>query len=119
MEQAKAGALGPPETRSFRVRTFAGMNQLSQGHKMARGSSMTMERERDDRGRFISDDDDRDYRRRSSSRSRYDDDYDDDRRYSSRSRSRYDEDDDDRRGGRGHGGWYGDPAGHSQAAYRG
>jgi hypothetical protein len=105
--QAKAGALGPPETRSFRVRTFAGMNQQSQEHKMARGSNMTMERERDERGRFVSDDeDDRDYRRRSSSRSRYDDD-DDDRRFSrSRSmparddegrftcsRSRYDEDD--------------------------
>jgi hypothetical protein len=86
MGQAKAGTLGPPETRSFRVRTFAGMNQQSQEQKMARGSSMTMERERDERGRFVSDDeDDRDYRRRSSSRSRYDDD-DDDRR-SSRSRS--------------------------------
>src|SRR5215467_12609719 len=102
MEQAKAGALGPPETRSFRVRTFAGMNQLSQGHKMARGSSMTMERERDDRGRFISDDDDRDYRRRSSSRSRYDDDRrhsmaarDEEGRFTS-SRSRYDDDDDRR-----------------------
>ena len=86
-----------------------------------------MERERDDRGRFVSDDDDdRDYRRRSSSRSRYDD---DDRRHSrpardeegrfTSSRSRYDDDDDDRRGSRGHGGWYGDPEGHSQAARRG
>src|SRR5262249_9233869 len=55
---------------------------------------------------------------------------DDDRRYarsrddegrftSSRSRSRYDDDDDDRRGSRGHGGWYGDPEGHSEAARRG
>src|SRR5262249_21467056 len=34
-------------------------------------------------------------------------------------RSRYDDDDDDRRSGRGHGGWYGDPEGHSQAAWRG
>jgi len=74
MEQAKAGTLGPPVTRSFRVRTNAGMKQLSQEHNMARGSSATMERERDERGRFVSDDDDRDYRRRSSSRSRYDDD---------------------------------------------
>jgi Hemerythrin HHE cation binding domain len=114
MGQAKAGALGPPETRSFHVRTFAGMHQLSQEHKMARGSSMTMERERDERGRFVSDDD-HDYRRRSSSRSQYDD---DDRR-SSRSRSRYEEDDDDRRGSRGHGGWYGDPEGHSEASRRG
>jgi hypothetical protein len=127
MEQAKAGTLGPPVTRSFRVRTNAGTKQPSQEHNMARGSSSTVERERDERGRFVSDDDyDRDYRRRSPSRSRYDDDDrrrsmpardeerfvgarsryddDDDRRYS---RSRYDDDDDDRRGHRGHGGWLG------------
>src|SRR5436190_3543349 len=49
------------------------------------------DRERDDRGRFVSDDDD------------------DDRRYSSRSR-----DDDDRySSGRGRGGWFGDSEGHS------
>jgi hemerythrin superfamily protein len=168
MEQAKAGTLGPPVTRSFRVRTNAETTQLSQEHNMARGSSATMERERDERGRFVSDDDDdRDYRRRSSSRSRYNDDDrrrstparddegrftssrsrydddddrrrsmparddegrftssrsrydDDDDRRSSRARSRYDEDDDDRRGGRGHGGWYGDPEGHSEASHRG
>ena len=150
MEQAKAGTLGPPVTRSFRVRTNAGMKQLSQEHNMARGSSATMERERDERGRFVSDDDDRDYRRRSSSRSRYDDDdrrrsmpaRDDEGQFTS-SRSRYDDDDDrrrsmparhdegrftssrsrddedDRRGGRGHGGWYGDPEGHSEASRRG
>jgi hypothetical protein len=59
---------------------------------------------RDDEGRFTS------------SRSRYGD---DDDRGSPRSRSRYDEDDDDRRGGRGHGGWYGDPEGHSEASHRG
>ena len=138
MEQAKAGTLGPPVTRSFRVRTNAGTEQPSQEHQMARGSSSTMERERDERGRFVSDDDDRDYRRRSSSRSRYDDDDrrhsmaardeegrftssrsryddDDDRRFS---RSRYDDEDDDRRG-RGHGGWFGDPEGHSEASRRG
>jgi hemerythrin superfamily protein len=155
MEQAKAGALGPPVTRSFRVRTNTGTNQLSQEDKMARGSSATMERERDERGRFVSeDDDDRDYRRRSSSRSRYDDDDrrrsmparddegrftssrsryddDDDRRRSmpardeegrfTSSRSRYDDDDDDdyRRGRRGHGGWFGDSEGHSEASRRG
>ena len=166
MEQAQAGGLGPPVTRSFRVRTNAGTKQPSQEHNMARGSSSTMERERDDRGRFVSDDDDRDYRRRSSSRSRYDDDDrrrstparddegrfassrsrydddddrrrsmparddegrftssrsrydDDDDRRSSRSRSRYDEDDDDRGRG-GHGGWFGDPRGHSEASRRG
>ena len=54
-------------------------------------------------------DDDDEYRRgRSRSASRYDD---DDRRYSARDR------DDDR--GRGHGGWFGDPEGHSEASRRG
>ena len=152
MEEAKAGALGPPETRSFRVRTNAGMKSASQEHNMTRGSNSTMDRERDERGRFVSDDDDHDYRRRSSGRSRYDDeddrrsvprrdeegrftrsrsrysDDDDDRRYSrsrdeegrfTSSRSRYSDDDDDRRGSRGHGGWYGDPEGHSEASRRG
>src|SRR6267142_216183 len=126
MEEAKAGALGPPETRSFRVRTNAGMKPASQEHNMARASSSTMERERDERGRFVSDDDDRDYRGRSSGRSRYDD--EDDRRSVprrdeegrfTRSRSRYSDDDDDRRDSRGHGGWYGDPEGHSEASRRG
>src|SRR5882762_2418540 len=125
MEEAKAGALGPPETRSFRVRTNAGMTPASQEHNMARASSSTMERERDERGRFVSDDD-RDYRRRSSGRSRYDD--EDDRRSMprrdeegrfTRSRSRYSDDDDDRRDSRGHGGWYGDPEDHSEASRRG
>ncbi len=66
------------------------------------------ERERDDQGRFVSDDD-RDYGGRRSYRGRERD--DDDRRYSSRDR------DDDR--GRGHGGWFGDPEGHSEASRRG
>ena len=57
MEEAKAGALGPPETRSFRVRTNTGMKPASQEHNMARGSSSTTERERDEHGRFASDDD--------------------------------------------------------------
>ena len=57
--------------------------------------------------------------------SRRDDEYrsrsrhDEDRRYESRRRS---DDDDDRRsssGGRGHGGWSGDPEGHSEASRRG
>jgi len=65
-------------------------------------------RERDDRGRFTSDDD-RGGRSRSSRSS-----FDDDRR-SYRSR----DDDDDRRGGRGHGGWFGDPEGHSRASREG
>jgi len=67
MEEAKAGTLGPPVTRSFRARTNAGTNRLSPEHKTARETSATMERER----------------------------------------------------GRGHGGWYGDPEGHSEAARRG
>src|SRR5215472_8149032 len=77
MGQAKAGTLGPPVMRTFRIRTNAGTDQPSQEYKMARGSSATMDRERDERGRFVSDDeDDRDYRWRSSSGSRYDDDND-------------------------------------------
>ena len=150
MEEAKAGALGPPETRSFRVQTHAGTIPPSQEVNMSRSSSTTMDR--DERGRFVSDDDDRDDRRRSSGRSRYYDD-DDDRRTPPRdeegrfvsdrrsSRSRYDDDrrsmparddegrftssrsrrddDDDRRGSRSHGGWYGDAEGHSEASRRG
>src|SRR5215472_1805537 len=67
MEQAKAGTLGPPVTRTFRVRINTRPNRLSPEHKTARETSATMERER----------------------------------------------------GRGHGGWYGDPEGHSEAARRG
>ena len=170
-EKAKAGGLGSPETRSFRVRTNIGTRLFSkEDDPMARHSTSTTDR--DDRGRFVSDDDD--HRRTSRSR---DDDYDerrydrprdeegrftssrqrsrdddrrssrsssrdddnrrtsrsrddayDDRRYdrprdeegrftSSRSRSR--DDDDDRRGGRDHGGWFGDRAGHAEAGRRG
>jgi hypothetical protein len=56
------------------------------------------------------------YRSRSS---RYDD---DDRRYDARRSSRYQDDDRDYdrgNGGRGHGGWSGDPEGHSEASRRG
>lgn len=121
MAQAKAEALGPPETRSFRAQKHAGTYQPRKESQMARGSSGTMERERDERGRFMSDDDDRDYRRSS----RYDDDdrrtyraRDDEGRFtSSRSRSRYDDDDDGR--GYGRGGWFGDPEGHSRASREG
>ena len=70
------------------------------------------DRERDSRGRFTSDRDDDRYGSRGRSSG-----YDDDRRYSSR---RYDDDDD--RGysrGRGQGGWFGDPEGHSEASRRG
>jgi hypothetical protein len=83
---------------------------------MARSPSN--ERERDERGRFVSDDDDDDRRSSRRSRSRDDDD-DDDRggRGGGRGRSRDDDDDDDRGGrGRGRGGWFGDSEGHSRAA---
>ncbi len=81
------------------------------------GRSGSNYRERDEQGRFMSDDDD-ERGGRSSSRGGY----------SSRGSSRYDEDDDrggrgggSSRGGRGqgHGGWFGDPEGHSEAAERG
>lgn len=71
-----------------------------------RRSYRSEERERDDRGRFVSDDD---RGGGSRSRGRYDD--DDDRGYRSRGR-----DDDD---GRGRGGWLGDSRGHAEAARRG
>jgi hemerythrin superfamily protein len=194
-EKAKAGGLGSPETRSFRVRTNIGTRLFSkEDDPMARHSTSTLDR--DGRGRFVSDDDDDrrtsrsrddDYDRRydrprdeegrfTSSRSRSrddddrrssrsrDDDYDrhydrprdeegrftssrsrsrddDDDRRSSRSRdddydrhydrprdeegrftssrSRSRDDDDDRRSGRDHGGWFGDRAGHAEAARRG
>jgi hypothetical protein len=97
-----------------------------------RGRSSSNYRERDEEGRFMSDDDRGHSRggRSSGSNYRERDDQgrfmsDDDRGYSSRSsRSRYEDDDDDRRssrgrGGQGHGGWFGDSEGHSQAAQRG
>jgi len=85
------------------------------GHNMARSQNYSQSRgsrgrnmpERDDEGRFMSDDRDNDNR---SSRSR--------------SSSRYDMDNDNRSrqgGGRGqgHGGWFGDSEGHSEASRRG
>lgn len=114
----------------------------NQENTMPRNSNMP---ERDDRGRFVSDDD---YGGRGRSSGRYDDDRerdsrgrfmsdddrgrsrsrdDDDRRYSQSSR-RYDDDrrsssryDDDRSYSRdrGQGGWFGDSEGHAEAARRG
>lgn len=103
------------------------------------------ERERDEQGRFVSDDDDRGSYR-SQGGGRYRDEEDErsssrgggggrggwfgdseghseaaQRRGSSRSEGRYEEDDDrssSRGGGRGHGGWFGDSEGHSEAAQR-
>lgn len=97
-------------------------NYREENSKMARQSNS---RDRDDQGRFTSDDN-----RGSQSRSRdYDDDrnyrsssrdYDDDRGYRSSSRD-YDDDRGNRSGGRGqgHGGWFGDSEGHSQASREG
>src|SRR5882724_846205 len=99
----------------------------------SRGSSgRSHYRERNDQGRFMSDDDDRGYSRGSSDRSQYRERDDqgrfmsgDDDRGDARSRGygRRDDDGDDRRGyssrDRGHGGWYGDPEGHSDASQRG
>ncbi|HWE46681.1 MAG TPA: hemerythrin domain-containing protein [Caulobacteraceae bacterium] len=86
------------------------------------------DRERDDRGRFMSDDD-RGYRSQGSSRGggQYRE-RDEEGRFTSdrggESRSYMNRDDDYRsssRGGgdRGHGGWFGDPQGHSQASREG
>ncbi|RQP07408.1 MAG: hypothetical protein D1H97_02630, partial [Paracoccus sp. BP8] len=78
----------------------------SRGRGSGRGASgEDDDRERDSRGRFVSDDDDRRY---ASSRR-----YDDDRRSASRGR------DDDYGRDRGQGGWFGDPEGHAEAARRG
>jgi len=114
IKQATAGDLGPPETRSFRAQIQSGDTNSEREVRMARGYSSTMDRERDERGRFVNDDDDRDMRSRSSSRSRDDD---DDRGGRGRSSGRSRDDDDGR--GRGHGGWFGDSEGHSQAAREG
>ncbi len=103
---------------------------------MARYSNM---RERDEQGRFMPDDD-REYSRGGGyrggqerdeagrfmseggrrPRSRYEDEYEGGRRSMSRGRD-YDEDERySRRGeGRGRGGWFGDPEGHSEASRRG
>ncbi|WP_433851497.1 hemerythrin domain-containing protein [Stenotrophomonas nitritireducens] len=117
--QAEAEGVIPPTSRSLGNQRYSDHGDMN----MARYNQG-----RDDQGRFVSDDD-----RRYSSRGRQDD---DDRRYS---RSRDDErssrgrdddddrgrysrsrDDDDRSGSRGgHGGWFGDPEGHSRASERG
>ena len=115
-QKAGAGRLPDPEPASFR---YGGSSN----------QETRMPTERDDYGRFTSDDDNR-----SRPRGR---DYDDDRNYRSRggsdrerdSRGRFMSDDDNGRGrsygasgggrGRDHGGWYGDPEGHSDASRRG
>ena len=128
MAKAEAGSLRPPMPRSLQ---FRGQPPKRQEYETVDRRSQY--RERDDQGRFAGDDDhDRGYSRGSSGRfqSRERDDRgrfmgdDDDRRYSrGRSAGRRDDDEDDRRGyasrGRSHGGWHGDPEGHSEASQRG
>src|SRR6267143_2271107 len=81
--KANAGGLGSPEPRSFRAQTYVGMKHSPEENPMARNSTPTLER--DDRGRFVSDDDDdRRYSRPRDEEGRF---------TSSRSRSRYDDDD--------------------------
>jgi hypothetical protein len=90
MEKAQANELGLPAPRALQLQSN---QEYQETRNMPRYSN---DRDRDERGRFTSDEDD-------------------DRRYSrSRSSSRYEEDDDRR--GRGRGGWFGDSEGHSEAA---
>jgi hypothetical protein len=162
LDEASAGRLRPPETRSLRAAVPYWASHMREARRSTRL------REREENGRFVSDDgpdyrrtsrrdwEEEDYRRAVPPRneewrflgtryegdrrpmpprdeegrfvsrhSRYDDDDeyrrgiggryrdDDDRRLA---RSRRDYDDDERHG---HGGWYGDPRGHSEAARRG
>lgn len=97
-QQAQADGVIPPTSRSLGELRHSDYGEMN----MARYNQ-----ERDEQGRFVSDDD----RRHGGSRSR--DDYDDRGRYS---RSR---DDDERSSRYSHGGWYGDPEGHSRASERG
>ncbi|HEX4182662.1 MAG TPA: hemerythrin domain-containing protein [Caulobacteraceae bacterium] len=112
-QKADSGRLPDPEPASFQY-----FGEASYQEK-------TMPRERDEYGRFTSDDDDRRYR------SHRRDDYDDERSYRSsgsagrerdaQGRFMSDDDDDRRSYGRsgGRGGWYGDPESHSEASRRG
>ena len=94
-------------------------NDDEDDRRYSRGSS---NRERDEEGRFLSDDDD-DRRYSRGGRSSYDDDdngsYGRSTRSSSSRRYRDDDDDERRSSSRGHGGWFGDPQGHSEASERG
>jgi hypothetical protein len=135
VDEGEGEALDLLAPRSLSV--FTPRQRRRREHEMARYSSSTPDR--DERGRFMSDDDRRDMRsgRRDmperdesgrfmsegrGSRSRYDE--DDDERYGRRSMGRRRDDDEDYRyrsseGHRGHGGWFGDREGHSEASRRG
>lgn len=105
VQDLSGGALRP--TRPPSLQMLASATRPMEEYGMARNYGP----ERDERGRFMSDDDRDDRRRyggeRYESRRRYADD-DDDRRY----RAGSDRD-------RGQGGWFGDSEGHSEAARRG
>lgn len=104
--QGRGGMLRPTRPASLE-RLLAGAARPMEEYGMPRNYGP----ERDERGRFMSDDDRDDRRRygaeRNEGRRRYADD-EDDRRY----RARSDRD-------RGQGGWFGDPEGHAEAARRG
>jgi hypothetical protein len=93
-----------PKQSSMRERDDQGRFMSDDDERGYRGSSRSNDRDRDDYGRFTGDDDDRGRRRVSRSGDRDEDDY--------RGRSRRSDDDDGR-------GWYGDREGHSEAARRG
>jgi hemerythrin superfamily protein len=119
MAKAEADDLDPPKPRSLHIRFNQSENDDEENEDMNRYSN---ERDRDEQGRFMSDDD-RGSRGRGGGSSRSRDDDDRGYRSSSRSGGRYEEDDDDGRRGGGGGsrgrqgsGWYGDSEGHSRAA---
>jgi len=122
MAKAEAGSLRSPIPRSLHLG-----QQSTQRQKYQEMDRRSQSRDRDDQGRFMSDDDDRGYSRGSgrSQGGRRDDEgrfmSDDDRGRSYRNPE--DDDDNYRRSsssrGRGHGGWFGDSEGHSEASQRG
>lgn len=96
-----AALAGPLKARKEELQRRAAGKRPIRAVSVNQEENMPRYSERDDRGRFMSDDDDRDYGR---ARSRYEDDdrYGDSRRY-------------ERNGERSGSGWYGDSEGHSRA----
>jgi hypothetical protein len=111
--RGQGGWFGDPEGHSEvarRGRSGGSRYEDDDDYRRSSGGGGGSYRERDERGRFMSDDDD--YRGGRGMQS------------GGRSSSRYSDDDDYRgssrgRGGEGHGGWFGDPEGHSEASQRG
>jgi len=100
---------GPSSRRDMPQRDESGRYMSDDERDYGRGSRRDMP-QRDEAGRFMGDE------RRS--RGRYEDDDDYGSRGGRRSMGR-DYDDDRRSAGRGHGGWFGDSEGHSEASRRG